>query len=262
MTFDVLSELLGKENFKTISNIIPFAISNAFYEQIVLHYGLEKLAPYDRSSAKPSRGTTHARGDLLEAYMATIEKDVSREGLGYREVRDWLFRVLAIRLRRLGPEVPEGSCLYSSGTEKQSFTLLPSPETGASIKHFGAESHPSDTQFLYVANSTSKALVSSTDAMDVWRHPDRQLLSESNAQEKQFLIESSERSPTNRQLDNFRRSVFDLMKRILQNLLTAGRTWNANVFWNTLSGHLSQLQNMLQDDCEKILQFYYRVSHH
>jgi hypothetical protein len=265
MTFDVLSELLGKENFKIISNITPFAISNAFYEQIVLHYGLERLTPYDRSYAKPSRGTTHARGDLLEAYMAAIEKDISREGQGYREVRDWLFRVLALRLRRLEPAVQEGGSLYSNGTEKQSFTLLPPPATaGPSIEHFGAEANPSGPQFVSLGNSTGrKALTSSTEAMDIWRHPDRQLLSESKGEGNRFMImESSERSVMNRQLDNFRRSVFDLMKRILQNSFTAGSTWNVNMFWNTLSGHFSELQSMLQDDCEKILQFYYRVSHH
>ena len=124
ITFDVLSELLGKDNFKTITNITPLAISNAFYEEVVLHYGLEKLTVCNGSSFdKPSRGTTHRREDLLEAYMAAIEKDISREGQGYSEVRDWLFKVLALRLRRLGAQ--DGTSVCSNGTERQSFTLLP-----------------------------------------------------------------------------------------------------------------------------------------
>ena len=50
MTYDILSELLGKDNFNSISNIFLLVISNAFYEQIVLHYDLEKLTPWDGSS--------------------------------------------------------------------------------------------------------------------------------------------------------------------------------------------------------------------
>ena len=138
MTYDVLSEILGKDNFKAISNIIPLAISNAFYEQIVLHYGLEKLTPWDGSSTgKSSWGITHRRGDLLEAYMAAIEKDISRDGQGYREVRDWLFRVLALRLRRLAVE--DGTALCSSGTEQQSLTILPAISAGMSITLLGTE---------------------------------------------------------------------------------------------------------------------------
>jgi hypothetical protein len=137
MTYDILSELLGKDNFKTTSNIIPLAISNAFYEQIVLHYGLEKLTPWDDSSTeKSSKGITHQRGDLLKAYMTAIEKDISRDGRGYREIRDWLFRILDLRLRRLA--VQDGTALCSSGTEQQSLTILPSISADI-ITHFGTE---------------------------------------------------------------------------------------------------------------------------
>src|ERR1700733_5446745 len=98
MTFDVLSELLGKQNLHVVINITPFAISNAFYEQIYLHYGLEKLSPFftDGDSDKITRGRTHSRGDILEGYMAAIEKDISRNGQGYQEIRDWLLKVMAL----------------------------------------------------------------------------------------------------------------------------------------------------------------------
>jgi hypothetical protein len=127
MTLDVLEELFGK-NPDVSRNIFPLAISNAFYEQIVLHYQLDLE---DESAANNSKGTTHRRGDLLEAYMAAIEKDISRDGEGYREVREWLFRVLALRLRRLG--IQNEMALYSRGTEQQSLTILPPVSGGATV---------------------------------------------------------------------------------------------------------------------------------
>ena len=74
MTLDVLAELFGQENSQIISNIVPFAISNAFYEQIVLHYKLDIFYSSDGIDGN-SWNTTHRRGDLLEGYMAAIEKD-------------------------------------------------------------------------------------------------------------------------------------------------------------------------------------------
>ena len=131
LTFDVLSELFGKENFQLIGNITPIVISNAFYEQIVLHYGLEKLASeYFGAGKAPSKTTTHRRGDLLEAYMAGIEQDVSRCGRGYREVREWLFQVLGLYLKKIEPR--DGVSLYSTGSEHQSLSILTSVSTNPS----------------------------------------------------------------------------------------------------------------------------------
>ena len=77
VTFDVLSELFGNENDSTVMKIIPWAVSNAFYEQILLHYGLGNLR--SQLPLVDSRGLTVKRGDILEAYMAGIAMDVSRE---------------------------------------------------------------------------------------------------------------------------------------------------------------------------------------
>jgi len=57
MTFDVLSELLGSHNLHVIRNITQFAISNAFYEQIYLYYGLEKLSPWFAGASRPEELT-------------------------------------------------------------------------------------------------------------------------------------------------------------------------------------------------------------
>jgi hypothetical protein len=261
ITFDVLSELLGKDNFKTISNITPLAISNAFYEEIVLHYGLEKLTVCNGSSSeKPSRGTTHRRGDLLEAYMAAIEKDISRAGQGYREVRDWLFKVLALRLRRL--EVQDGTSVCSNGTERQSFTLLPSPSPGTSIADPGVGVAEFNSSILKSVPSLStrngnKAIRLSSQEVGTWWHQNRQtaagMTMEGNPLKEDHLV-------LNRPLDHFRRYVFELMKEILRLSHTTG-SWNVKSFWSTVSLHLSQMQSMLQDESEKILLFYYRVFH-
>jgi hypothetical protein len=64
-----------------------------------LHYDLEDLCIPLRSLHKDSRSSAVKRGDVLEAYFAAIEKDISRFGQGSREIYDWLFKVLALRLR-------------------------------------------------------------------------------------------------------------------------------------------------------------------
>jgi hypothetical protein len=270
ITFDVLSEILGKDNFKTISNIIPLAISNAFYEQIVLHYGLEKLTLCNDSAyAKPSRGTTHRRGDLLEAYMAGIEKDFSREGQGYREVWEWLFKVLVLRLRRPGTQDGPIS-LCSNGTERQTFTCLcsPSSSAGTNVTDVGTDVMDSNTSVFKppsTLSSTTGGKTSSSKAMDMWHHPDRQTAAQISAEGNHSPMTNSRskdsRSTLNIQLDYFRRLVFDLMKQIVQDLHATG-SWDVKAFWKILSGHLSQLQSIFQDESEKILLFYYRVSHH
>jgi hypothetical protein len=100
VTYDVLAELFGKENDSIVNKAIPWAVSNAFYEQIVLHYGLASLRP--QLPNEDSRGLTVKRGDLLEAYMAGIVMDVSREaGEGYREIRAWFYKLVRLRLRKV-----------------------------------------------------------------------------------------------------------------------------------------------------------------
>jgi hypothetical protein len=100
VTYDVLAELFGNENDSVMMKAIPWAVSNAFYEQIVIHYGLENLSPH--LPLGNSKGLTVKRGDVLEAYMAGIVMDVSREiGEGYREIRAWFDKLIRLRLRNV-----------------------------------------------------------------------------------------------------------------------------------------------------------------
>jgi len=100
ITYDVFAELFGNETDSFINKAMPWAVSNAFYEQIVLHYGLENLKPH--LPLRDSRGLTVKRGDVLEAYMAGIVMDVTREvGEGYREIRAWFYKMIRLRLRKV-----------------------------------------------------------------------------------------------------------------------------------------------------------------
>ena len=263
MTFDVLSELLGKDNFKAVSNVMALAISNAFYEQIVLHYGLDKLFLCERSSAaNPSKGRTHRRGDLLEAYMAATEKDISREGQGYREIREWLFRVLALRLRRLS--VQDGSTVCSSGTEQKSLTILPSISGGTSITHFatemkGSNTFASETGPVFTLTSSEAVTPSCCKATTLWNPRNCQNPSQSPIENNQFMtMESPSNTSRSADLKHFRRFLFENMRHTFAQTYKPN-SWNVKSFWSTLSCHLSQLQDMLDDEREMILLFYYRV---
>jgi hypothetical protein len=98
VTYDVLAELFGNENDSVMMKAVPWAVSNAFYEQIVLYYGLEHLRP--QLPLHDSRRLRIKRGDVLEAYTAGIVMDVSREiGEGYQEIRAWFDKVIRLRLR-------------------------------------------------------------------------------------------------------------------------------------------------------------------
>jgi hypothetical protein len=116
ITFEVLSELFGNENDSAVMKVIPWAVSNVFYEQILLHYGLGYLRV--QLPLVESKGLTVKRGDTLEAYMAGIAMDVSRVGEGYGEIRDWMYKIMRLRLRNLGsgrsqvsPLTPENSSI-------------------------------------------------------------------------------------------------------------------------------------------------------
>lgn len=263
MTFDVLSELFGKDNFKAVSNVMALAISNAFYEQIVLHYGLDKLFLCERSfDQNASKGLTHRRGDLLEAYMAATEKDISREGHGYREIREWLLRVLAVRLRRFA--VQDGSTVCSSGTEQKSLTILPSISAGTSITHFatemkGSNTFASETGPVFTLTSSEAVTPSCCKATTVWNPRNCQNPSQSPIENNQFMtMESPSNTSRSADLNHFRRFLFESMRHTFAQTYKPN-SWNVKSFWSTLSCHLSQLQDMLDDEREMILLFYYRV---
>ena len=103
LTYDVLAELLGSRNVTAITNAIPFAVSNAFYERLILHYDLGNLCAQHEKILTSHKSVTKKRGDVLESYIAAIEMDISRCGEGHREIRAWLFKVMALRLRTILP---------------------------------------------------------------------------------------------------------------------------------------------------------------
>lgn len=103
-TFDVLTDVLGRSNYSAIMDTVSMAVSNAFYESLFRHYGFADLCvgfDIEVGNAKVGKSLSEKRGDILEAYFAGIDMDFSREGTGSKEVRDWLFQVLALRL---GPQ--------------------------------------------------------------------------------------------------------------------------------------------------------------
>jgi hypothetical protein len=105
LTYDVLAELLGSQNVPAITSAIQFAVSNAFYERLILHYDLGNLCAQHEMNLTSYKALTIKRGDVLESYIAAIEMDISRSREGYKEIRDWLFRVMALRLRTILPNL-------------------------------------------------------------------------------------------------------------------------------------------------------------
>lgn len=100
VTFEILSELMGNENDSDVMKMMPWAVSNVFYEQIFLHYDFQQLRP--GLPLAESKGLTEKRGDVLEAYMAGIAMDISRGGgEGYQEIRDWLYNIMRLRLNKV-----------------------------------------------------------------------------------------------------------------------------------------------------------------
>jgi len=100
ITLEVLSEIMGKENDSEIMNMIPWAVSNIFYEQIFLHYGFDRLRP-GLALTQP-RSLAENRGDVVEAYTAGIAMDVAREGgEGYQEIRNWFIKIMTLRLDKV-----------------------------------------------------------------------------------------------------------------------------------------------------------------
>jgi hypothetical protein len=184
--------------------------------------------------------------------MAAIEKDISREGQGYREVRQWLFNIIALRLKRVQFKDDVGlRGIYSTGTEHQSLTILPTMVTDPTRVVFKTD----DATILRF--ETNPAVRSAAQATDLWQHPNTQ----STTKLDPFTIlcsTSSSRHGTN-DLNYFRRFLFETMTQTVIQTCENGVP-NVNAFWTELSARLSHLQESLEDDFESILLFYYRVS--
>jgi hypothetical protein len=258
LTHDVLSELLGADSAeiqKVITNIFPLAISNAFYEQIVLHYKLDILYCSDDTSTGNGIGGgasgTHRRGDLLEAYMSAIEKDMSRQREGYREIRDWLFDVLALRLRIF--EVHNDSEIYTRGTVKRSITIFPAVNIDSSRDVFVRETNSGKTLKFETIRSASQART-------YWRQQQPSLVQSTTRQIPWTILPSQSAWSGTSNLNPFRSFVFKTMKQTITQTIKPGAT-NLRPFWTELSIRLSRLQKLLEDDSESLLLFYYRVSH-
>ena len=267
MTLDVLSELFGEENSQVIRNITPFAISNAFYEQIYLYYGLDKLSPWVAScNEQLSKGLTHRRGDILEAYMAAIEKDISRNGQGYQEVRDWLLKVMALRLQMVEP-IDNSSAFYSVGTPHRSFTVIPPPSTRRNISGRANDDVPiSEPTVVFLSTpATNKHIVQISPPAKIWSQASQPARSHTKAKGPVATImpwsSGLERSSIMTQLREFREFIFENMAQIFRQCHRESSSTKSKtvLFWTTLKCKLDNLRVMISEESQMILLLYYRV---
>jgi hypothetical protein len=222
MTFRVLADLFGSEEISTITNIISFAVSNAFYEKLLLHYELDKLCLSHEGVCKSPKSVAAKRGDILESYMAAIEMDVSRSGEGHGEVREWLSKVLTLRLKRVLQ-----TRSYSFTDTKVSASLIWPDCSGASRTRI------------------SPSLMDDTTESDNRQPPPPT---------------TSHTAVRKIQLHRFRTHLFEKMRELLcQSSQSSHTSRNVRVkaFWVAMKSHLDDLQSAsLQPEDTKILLCY------
>lgn len=244
---------------------MPFAISNAFYEQIYLHYGLERLSLGDEGPSTPR--CTHTRGDILEAYMAAIEKDVSRNGQGYQEIRDWLLKVIALRLRLVALNGDGSSQVYSTGTVHQSFTVIPA------LSSPRASGGPTNNELVAVeplavilsAPATNPQVIKTSTPGEIWSHANQRARPQVNTEGTSSVIlpwnSRLHCSSTASQLYFFRQFIFENMTHIFTQCGPAGTSSKSRItlFWRTLKSTIDTVQDMISEESQMILLLYYRV---
>ena len=177
-------------------------------------------------------------------------------GEGYREVQYWLFKVLALRLRRL--EVQKGTDLYSSGTEQKSFTILPPILAGTSLETSSscARIPGFETAMLSIG---SYEPVSGPQMTSIWHQNNTgPTASQPTLASSRLMVLDSTSNGSN-DLNQFRQLLFENMGQAVMQTYQSG-FWDIYSFWYTVSDRLSQLQVSLQGQSESILLFYYRVS--
>lgn len=265
MTIDVLAELLGEHNLHLIRNVMPLAISNAFYEQIYLHYGLERLSYGD--GVPSTWRCTHTRGDILEAYMAAIQKDVSRNGQGYQEVRDWLLKVMALRLRLVALNGDGSSQVYSTGTVHQSLTVIPtlsSPRlSGGATNDELVAVEP--LAVILSAPATNPQVIKTSTPGEIWSHAKQRARSQVSTEGTSSVIlpwtPRMHCSSTASQLYFFRQFIFENMAHIFTQCGPASTSSKARItlFWRTLKSTIDNVQHMILEESQMILLLYYRV---
>ena len=221
MTYRSLIELLGDQEIPSILGLVPFAVSNVFYEQLYLHYDLESVSrKHEQSFSGREAAISRKRGDILEAYMAAIQMDTSRGGKGDDEIHRWLRQVLAIRLR-----LADTSNSPSDDAERETRPVPFSPRrlSWRSLSPPSAE--------------TSSALVLANSPAGTPGHTDDDSM-----------------------LPGFRRSMFTEMKKLLTRIYSSVKaTLNAQAqaFWIAMKCYMDGLTG--ETDEIRVLIHYYRV---
>jgi hypothetical protein len=226
MTYDIFGELLGRENKSNLFGTMDFAVSNAFYEKILQHYGLESLSIHETAWTRTDKKVTIQRGDVLEAYIAGVETDVSRCGDGYREIHTWLYKILSLRLGKT-TNAPEPS-------------RPDIPDTGGIPWQRNADKRETRTT-----------------ARDIWW--DSRTESTSNPQP----VPVRERQSQQLALIQFRQSLFDKMCFFLKEVhrtLPSIQKAQSMSFWLVFRCHLDGLNPIAED--LRLLVHYYRVLPH
>jgi hypothetical protein len=231
MTYDIFGELLGRQNNSNLFGTMDFAVSNAFYEKVLQHYGLESLSIHETAAIRTGKSVTVQRGDVLEAYMAGVETDVSRCGDGYREIHTWLYKILSLRLGKA----------TNAPVPIPSRPDIPDADHGMPWQ---------------LRRSTDKREVRTT-ARDIWW--DSRTEASSNSQP----VPVRERQSQQLALIQFRQSLFDKMcfflKEVHRTIPSIQKAQSAS-FWLIFRCHLDGLNPIAED--LRLLVHYYRVPPH
>ena len=248
MTYDIFGQLLGRQNNANLFGTMDFAVSNAFYEKILQHYNLESLS-IDQvpASNKSAKKITIQRGDVLEAYMAGVETDISRCGDGYREIHTWLYKIMALRLGKGG-----------AGVSVPPLSRRPAVSFRDSI----------DMEFEGYDEVRKPDAVDKRDekisARKIWWDPKTQPPNDTIQTDTQRPLPAvrERQSEEQIQLNQFRQSLFDEMCDILREVQrTIRNPYKAqfSAFWMVFKCYLGGLQNISHPEEIRVLIHYYRV---
>jgi hypothetical protein len=198
--------------------------------------------------------------------MAAIEKDISRNRQGYQEVRDWLLKVMALRLQLVALN-DNSNAFYSVGTAHQSFTVIPPLSLQRTI---GGSSYDGviigDPTAIFLSSPAANARPIPTSApVEIWWKANQQARSQfSGDGNSSTMIPWSpgfNPSSTMAQLHQFRQFVFEKMVHIFRQCHAArsSSTSKIKVFWRTFKGELDNVREILGEESQMILLHYYRV---
>ena len=150
--------------------------------------------------------------------------DISRSGEGYREVREWLSKVMILRLRKVLPRHSHSFITTQSSTKRIWWDSCVAPPT--------LPDHMTD--------QTQSGMLLHLPPM------------------------RSDRSVKQIQLHGFHKSIFEKMREILCQVfqaVTMSHEIQIRAFWIAIKSHFDDLCNtMCQTEEMQILLYYYRVS--